>query len=75
MDVIPCTVEFSDMERENKNYPSREISHALIKTQTGMQSDFRHLPKQINDLSLFKRELDTREKSSYCLFKLTKVLV
>lgn len=39
MDVIPCTVEFSDMERENKNCSSREIAHSLIKTQTGIQGD------------------------------------
>lgn len=45
MDVIPCTVEFSGMERENKNCTSGEISHNLIKTQTGIQGGFRHLPK------------------------------
>lgn len=56
VDVIPCTVEFSDVERENKNCSSREISHCLIKIQTGIQGDCRHLPKQINDMSLFEKE-------------------
>lgn len=55
MDVIPCAVEFSDVERENRSCSSREISHSL-QAQTGIQGDFRHLPKQINDLSLFERE-------------------
>lgn len=27
MDVIPCTVEFSDIEKEKENGFSREISH------------------------------------------------
>lgn len=75
MDEIPCTVEFSDMERENKNCALGEISDGLIKTQTEMQSGFRHLPKQVKALSLFERELVTREQSSYYLFKLIKALV
>lgn len=54
MDVIPCAVEFSDVEGENRNCSSRE-THSL-QAQTGIQGDFRHLPKQINDLSLFERE-------------------
>lgn len=35
VDVIPCTVEFSGMERENKKSSLREISHRLIKSQAG----------------------------------------
>jgi len=67
MDVIPCTVEFSDMERENKNSSSRETSHGLLKTQTGIQGNCRHLPKQIKYLSLSERELNIREQSGYYL--------
>lgn len=32
MDVIPCTMELSDMEKEKENCFSREISHGLLKT-------------------------------------------
>lgn len=35
VDVIPCTVEFSGTERENKKSSLREISHRLIKSQAG----------------------------------------
>lgn len=44
MDVIPCTMEFSDMEKEKGNCFSRGIFHGLIKTQIGIQDYFRHFP-------------------------------
>lgn len=75
MDVIPCAVELSDMEREKKKCSSGEISHGLSKSQAGLQGDFKHLPEQVNHLSLSERELDTGELSSYYLFKVIKVLV
>lgn len=35
VDVIPCAVEFSGMEKENKNCSLREVFRGLIESQTG----------------------------------------